>query len=127
MSRAVKIMMRPLSMVLHDSSGIKRSRGSLPLCVLQQQAAMATHTKPTIPPSGSSVGSVNGAAGESSSEAAAMDARMEEARRRFGLAPGAKDPVPVTPASRSTQEEGEEDTDWNEVWGDYIDYMSHQR
>lgn len=58
-----------------------------------------------------------------------VDARMEEARRRFGLR-GNAGQAPVTPVSKpyvKTSNEQEPDMDWNEVWGDYVTYMSHQR
>lgn len=59
-----------------------------------------------------------------------VDARMEEARRRFGLGAAAKGSAPIAPVSKKVERKGEEgdpNIDWNEVWGDYVDYMTHQR
>lgn len=73
-----------------------------------------------------------GARGRPGQDAATpVDARMEEARRRFGLGAAAQSSTPIAPIPKKVERNGEEepetDIDYNEVWGDYIDYMTHQR
>lgn len=68
--------------------------------------------------------------------------RRQEALKRFGITEGFKDtagkPVVKSKAEASASGEGkegqkagaageEEEPDWNEIWGDYIEYMDHQR
>jgi hypothetical protein len=85
----------------------------------------------------------NGGKEEEEGDDAAKQRRLE-ALKRFGLPDDFKDTEgkPVVQAQQAKGEvgkagggkgegggkkEGEEEPDWNEIWGDYVAYMDHQR